>query len=155
LTETRPARPITAYGFAKDTLRRQLEFLGQNQPFDLTWARLFYTYGEGQAPTSLLPLLAAAAARGDTHFAMSSGEQLRDYLPVRDVAAKLAALALRDSGAGIVNVCAGKPISVRGLVDSWIAENGWRIVLDRGKYPIPDYEPMAFWGDDALFNSLF
>jgi hypothetical protein len=32
-------------------------------------------------------------------------------------------------------------------VERWIAENGWSIELNRGHYPYPDYEPMAFWGD--------
>ena len=40
--ETEPANP---YGFAKDALRRQLEFLQSQNSFNLTWARLFYLYG--------------------------------------------------------------------------------------------------------------
>lgn len=41
----------------------------------------------------------------------------------------------------------GKPVSVRNLVEGWIAENDWRIKLNLGHHPYPDYEPMAFWGD--------
>jgi dTDP-6-deoxy-L-talose 4-dehydrogenase (NAD+) len=86
---------------------------------------------------------------------MSSGEQLRDYLPVETLAAKLVDIALLGRGAGLVNVCSGRPVSVRALVESWIAQHGWSIALDRGKYPIAEYEPMAFWGDDRYFQSLF
>jgi nucleoside-diphosphate-sugar epimerase len=142
--ETRPANP---YAFAKDTLRRQLEYLRHVTPFQLTWARLFYLYGEGQAESSLLPQLKRAVDRGDSRFNMSGGEQLRDYLPVADVAKSIVSLAMSAFDHGIVNICSGKPVSVRKMVETWIGENGWDIELNLGHYPYPTYEPMAFWGD--------
>jgi dTDP-6-deoxy-L-talose 4-dehydrogenase (NAD+) len=78
---------------------------------------------------------------------MSGGEQLRDYLPAAEVARHLVSLAIGGKDPGIVNICSGKPVSIRSLVEGWIAENGWSIDLNRGLYPYPDYEPMAFWGD--------
>jgi dTDP-6-deoxy-L-talose 4-dehydrogenase (NAD+) len=147
LREDLEARPNNPYGFAKDTLRRQLEYLQQVTPFNLTWARLFYLYGEGQAENSLLPQLKKAIHRGDRVFNMSGGEQLRDYLPISEVAKYIVSLATTARENGIVNVCSGKPISVRRLVETWIKENGWSIDLQLDHYPYPDYEPMAFWGD--------
>ena len=147
--ETRPSNP---YGFAKDTLRRQLGYLQQVQPFNLTWARLFYLYGEGQAENSLLPQIKKAVERRDMVFNMSGGEQLRDYLPVTEVAKYLVNLAMTNKNNGIVNICSGKPVSVRKLVESWIKENGWLIDLNLGYYPYPDYEPMAFWGSQKKLS---
>lgn len=145
--ETRPANP---YGYAKDSLRRQLQFLQSREPFRLGWARLFYLYGAGQASGSLYPLLQQAAARGNRLFPMSGGEQLRDYLPAGEVARQLANLATVAAGSGaepgIVNVCSGHPVSVRALVEGWIRERGWSIEPELGRFPYPDYEPMAFWG---------
>jgi dTDP-6-deoxy-L-talose 4-dehydrogenase (NAD+) len=80
---------------------------------------------------------------------MSGGEQLRDYLPVREVARRLVRLALTPRDLGPVNVCSGTPISVRRLVEGWIKEHGWKIELKLGALPYPDYEPMAFWGEDS------
>lgn len=154
LREDQDPRPNTPYALAKDTLRRQLEFLRAGHPFALTWARLFYLHGEGQAPSSLLPQLKAAVVRGDEVFNMSGGEQQRDYLAVDDVASLLVRLALLRRDAGIVNVCSGQPITVRALVERWIADNGWSIKLNLGHYPYPDYEPMAFWGDRSRLDSL-
>jgi nucleoside-diphosphate-sugar epimerase len=142
--ETRPANP---YGFAKDTLRRELEYLKSDQSFALTWARVFYMYGDGQAANSLLLQLKGAVERGDKVFNMSGGEQLRDYLPVAEVAKCLVSLSMGIREDGIVNVCSGKPISVRKLVEGWIKENDWSIELNLGHFPYPDHEPMAFWGD--------
>lgn len=147
LSEDVAPHPSNPYGFAKDALRCQLEYLKSTHPFRLTWARLFYLYGEGQAESSLLPRLMQAAERGDPVFNMSGGEQLRDYLPVTEVAKHLVALALARKDVGAVNVCSGTPISVRKLVEGWIKENGWSVMLNLGHYPYPDYEPMAFWGD--------
>ena len=95
--ETRPANP---YGFAKDCLRRQLQFLQAHHAFRLAWARLFYVYGPGQASGSLYPLIQQAVTRGDRSFPMSGGEQLRDYIHVRDVARRLADLATMAAGNG-------------------------------------------------------
>jgi nucleoside-diphosphate-sugar epimerase len=147
LSEDLRSQPTNPYGFAKDMLRCQLEYLQQIQPFNLTWARLFYLYGDGQAETSLFPQLRRAVAQGEKLFNMSGGEQLRDYLPVNEVAKSLVSLATMMRDDGILNICSGKPISVRKLVEDWITKNGWSIDINLGYYPYPNYEPMAFWGD--------
>ena len=154
LSEDCPALPVTPYGVAKDRLRSQLEFLARDHPFELTWMRLFYTYGDGQPATSLYPQVKAAAERGDRSFDMSGGEQLRDYLPVEEVARTIVKLALAPDGAGIVNVCSGSPVSVRRLVEGWLRDNGWALQLNLGRYPYPDYEPLAVWGARGKLDEL-
>ena len=103
-------------------------------------------YGTGQNPKSIYSQLAAAVDRGDDHFDMSAGEQIRDYLPIKEVAELLVRLTLLGRDVGIVNICSGQPRSMRGVVESWLRDNGWRITLRLGRYPYPDYEPLAFWG---------
>lgn len=147
LSEDMVTRPDNPYGHAKDTLRQQLEFLKSTQPFSLTWGRLFYIYGEGQAGTSLFPKLKEAVLRGDKVFNMSGGEQLRDYLPATEVAHQIVRLAMAQRDIGAINICSGKPVSVRKLVEQWLYESNSAIELNLGYYPYPDYEPMAFWGD--------
>ena len=149
--ETRPANP---YGFAKDALRKQLQYLQALHPFNLTWARLFYMYGDGQPDSSLIPQLTKAVERGDKVFNMSGGEQLRDYLPVTAVAEKMVSLALKQQNIGTINICSGKPISVRNLVEKWIRDEHWDIKLNLDFYSYPDYEPMAFWGCSNKLNSM-
>lgn len=152
--ETCPAAPGNAYAFAKDALRRQLEFLREAHPFAFTWARLFYLWGPGQSAGSLYGQFVAAGKRGDGSFPMSPGEQLRDYLPVAEAARKLARLACLRADAGIVNVCAGAPTSVRRLAESWLREHGYAMRLDLGARPYLSHEPMAFWGDAAKLGRL-
>lgn len=149
LDETLAPQPANPYAFAKLALLRQLEFLQADHSFALTWARMFYMWGEGQASGSLWPLLRAAAERGDATFPMSAGEQLRDYMPIQEVGATLARLARVCADAGVVNVCSGVPVSIRVMVEHWIAQAGWKIAPELGRYPYPSYEPLAFWGTTA------
>ena len=149
-----PTKPNNPYGYAKDAVRQQLEYLKSTSPFNLTWGRLFYMYGEGQAKNSLFPLLKEAVLRGDQVFNMSGGEQLRDYLSVEEVARQIVQLAIVQRDIGAVNICSGKPISVRRLVEQWLRENSWKIELNLGHYPYPDYEAMAFWGDNQSTSQI-
>jgi len=155
LREDMETQPSVAYGLAKDTLRRFLEILRVQQPYTLQWTRLFYTFGRGQNPGSLLGQLELALDRGDAEFPMSAGEQLRDYLPVEKIADALVTLIERPHCGGIFNICSGVPISVRRLVEEFIAARGKQIRLKLGHYAYPDYEPMAFWGDRSKLDEIY
>lgn len=154
LTEEMETRPTTPYGFAKDSLRKALQLLQKDKPFALQWLRLFYMYGEGQNSKSLLAQLDHAIEQGDAVFNMSRGDQLRDYLPVEEVAKNFALVLENPDIDGVVNCCSGSPISVLDLVQQRCQERSSSINLNRGYYPYPDYEPMAFWGVPDKLVSL-
>ena len=153
LEEVTPC-PNNPYGYAKNALRQQLEFLQSTKQFNLNWGRLFYMYGEGQPSSSLYSQLKDAVLRGDSVFDMSGGEQLRDYLPVTEVARSIVHLALSGRDVGTVNICSGKPVSVRRLVEQWLMEKNCDMQLNLGHYPYPNYEPMAFWGDATKLQEI-
>jgi nucleoside-diphosphate-sugar epimerase len=154
LDENLPPAPITAYARAKDRLRAHLQALASAGGPQLTWLRLFYLYGSGQASTSLYSQLRAAVMSGAKQFAMSPGDQQRDFLPVETAAAQMSALALDVPDAGIVNLCSGVPKAVAALVREWLQDWGAQLHLDLGVYPYPDYEPQAFWGSTTKLHSL-
>lgn len=146
--------PATPYAAAKNILRFYLETLYASENFSYGWLRYFYMYGEGQSPKTLFAQLEAAVSRGDSFFNMSGGEQLRDYLPVEEVAKLTVLLATKVNESGIFNICSGQPISVRRLVEERIKEMGAGIKLNLGYYAYPDYEPMAFWGDRGKLDKV-
>jgi dTDP-6-deoxy-L-talose 4-dehydrogenase (NAD+) len=111
-------------------------------------------YGDWQTKGTLYTQLKAAVSRKDRVFNMSSGEQLLDYLPVSEVGRLIVKLAELRCDVGTVNVCAGKPISLRKLVEGWIRKNCWEIELNLGHYPYRDYEPVAFWGDRSRLDGV-
>ena len=149
--ETKPENP---YALAKDTLRKYLEQLQTHFEFNLKWIRLFYMYGEGQNSNSILSQLELALKKGDRIFNMSAGEQLRDYLPVEKVSEYIVKISLQNKINGIINCCSGDPISIRNLVEKYLEKNKKSIKLNLGYYPYPDYEPVAFWGDDTKLKLI-
>lgn len=146
LDVTMATAPTTPYGLAKDTIRKALQMMQAEHAFNLKWMRLFYMFGEGQNPRSVLAQLDQAIDRGDEVFRMSKGDQLRDYLPVTDIAHIFGDLTGRSDIDGIINCCSGKPISILDLVQQRCAERQSNIRLERGHYPYPGYEALAFWG---------
>lgn len=154
LDESMEAKPVTPYGYAKNALRCQLEFLQKQIPFKLTWMRLFYVYGEGQSAKSIYIQLKTAAENGAGVFNMSGGEQLRDYLSINELTRYLTEITMLNKATGIVNVSSGHPVSIRTLVESWIKENNWHIFPNIGYYPYLDYEPLAFWGVNFKLKKL-
>jgi len=154
LDESRVCLPGNSYGLAKHSLRLFLESLARQQPFALQWVRLFYLFGEGQNPNSLLAALDRDIDAGQPRFDMSGGEQLRDFLPIETAAGYLVGLLERADFSGVVNCCSGQPIAVRTLVEAHVAKRGAQIALNLGHYPYPAHEPMAFWGDARRLRAL-
>jgi len=155
LTEGMAPAPTTAYGEAKARLADDMRQYAVAKNASLTWLRLFYLYGSGQAPTSLYAQLQAAIERGDEEFPMSPGDQVRDFQPASNAAALIAEIATRcDVDAGTVNICSGQPTTVLSLVERLIHERGAMIRPSTGRYPYPSYEPFAAWGDRTRLDHL-
>jgi len=154
LREDFETKPNNSYALAKDCLRKFLEQLQKQVDYNLKWVRLFYMYGEGQSPNSILSQLEGALGRGDKVFNMSGGEQLRDYLPVEKVAEYIVKISMQDKISGIINCCSGNSISIKKLVENYLIEKNKSIELNLGYYDYLDFEPMAFWGDTNKLNRI-
>ena len=136
--------PNTPYALSKDYLHKSLQLLQKNYEFELIWARLFYIYGKDQNDKSILPQLNAAINKSEQIFNMSLGEQLFDYMDVKDVAKKLANLINKKNGS--YNICSGKPISLRRLAETIIHEKNSKIKLNLGYYKYRPDDSIAIWG---------
>lgn len=147
LSEDMDCDPVTAYGNAKNELRKYLEGLQPKYGFSLKWGRLFYMYGPGQNPNSLLSQLDRALANGDRSFNMSGGEQERDYLPVAEIAEKIVVISLQKDIEGAINCASGIPVKVKDFIADYLKKKKQLIDLNLGFYQYPDYEPMCFWGN--------
>ena len=150
ISESMPSDPPNNYATGKDLLRRMLEKL----PINLKWPRLFYLFGPGQRPTTLFALLEKARANGDWTFKIGKGEQLRDFLPVEKVAAYIVRVALQESVTGPINICSGKPISVRRFIEEYLSSRGSTMKLELGDQPYLSHEPMAFWGNRSKLDRI-
>ena len=100
---------------------------------EFAWCRLFYLFGEGEDARRLVPYLRAKLRRGEP-VELSSGTQIRDFLDVRDAGRMIADAAL-GSMQGPVNICSGKPITVRQIAEKIADEYGRRDLLRFGARP--------------------
>jgi nucleoside-diphosphate-sugar epimerase len=113
LSESTPLRPAFLYSAAKAGAFMTLSNLAISD-MTLAWARLFYLYGPFEHERRLVPSVIQALLRGE-EARCTSGEQVRDFLHVEDVASALWAIA-RSSIVGAVNVGSGCPVTVARLV---------------------------------------
>ena len=137
--------PLNCYAIAKDALRRTIANKCTSNGVDWCWTRIFYVYGEGQNPKSLLPSLYKAIDSGDEYFPMGSGEQIRDFVHVSEVAVQLLRLACSNNAKGVYNIGSGEPRSILQFVEEAISSYGGTIKLQRGALINRADEPIAFW----------
>lgn len=82
---------INPYATSKAAAWSFAEMYARTQGWPIFGAMIFQAYGPGQPPHAFIPS-AMRAAQADEPFAMSSGEQKRDFIHVADVVAGLLAL---------------------------------------------------------------
>ena len=153
LSEDQETNPNTPYGIAKDNLRKELFELQQRKNFDLTWARIFYPYGEGQSESSLYSQLKNAIL-SNQEFLMGNGRQVLDFIQVEKVASSLLSLLTSCMNLGVVNIGSGKPQTVAAFVQEQIRIFQSDLVPSFGSIPDREYESVSFWSDNSRFDSL-
>ncbi|SRR6266568_7933321 len=113
--------PDELYGWAKLTG----EMLASRSSVPVSVPRPFTVYGEGQKLVFPFANIAMQVRqRRDPVTIWGSGSQVRDFIHVDDVAAAILAMA----GAGVdgpVNMCTGRPVSLRELITMMAAEAGY------------------------------
>jgi dTDP-6-deoxy-L-talose 4-dehydrogenase (NAD+) len=146
-SEDDPIAPQSLYARCKHAAHLVMDELFARQDARLAWARLFHMHGPGEHAARLIPAV-AASLRAGRPFALSPGEQVRDHLDVRDVASALLYLSGSDL-AGPVNVCSGKPVTLRTVLETVGRELGKVELLQFGARPYSRTEIMLLAGNPA------
>lgn len=152
LRENGPVNPRTLYGSSKLALRYIAEQRCRQLEMNFSWGRIFYLYGPGEHERRVVPSLITTLLQGKI-FPASSGEQIRDYLHIDDVASAFVLLATKQ-GEGVFNISSGTPIRMRGLMK--LLENQ----LDRsdlvrfGETPKSQFDPPFVCGDNSKLMSI-
>ena len=154
LKEDYPTEPINLYAISKDCLRRTIKNMCERANVKWCWLRIFYPYGDGQNPNSLIPSLEKSIKEKKAFFEMSSGTQIRDFVKVENVAQQLISLAISPKSNGIYNGCSGNPKTLYDIVENKIKDSKSKIIIKTGIYPDRDDEPKAFWGDINKISNL-
>jgi nucleoside-diphosphate-sugar epimerase len=118
--------------------------------------RPFTVYGEGQHDSNFWPSLQKAALAGED-FPMTSGEQIRDFVEVMEVAlAFLQAATSADLKPGepvIRNVGTGVPQSLRAFAEAQWKAAGATGKLLPGAVPMRAHEVMRYVPEIASFTA--
>jgi len=139
-----PLRPVTPYAGAKAAAFMALSQWLPSQDVEFAWCRLFYLHGEGEDERRLVPYLRSRLAAGEP-ASLTSGNQVRDFLDVREAGRLIAEIALSKKQ-GPANVCSGIPVTVRQLAEQIADEYGRRDLLAFGARPDDPLEPLSVVG---------
>jgi len=113
LSESTPSKPQSLYAATKLALGLALTHWATVSGLRVVWARLFQEFGPYEDARRLVPLVIGSLL-GNRRFRPLGGSQVRDYLPVEDVAEALR-LLMESDVRGPVNVGSGMPIAVLEL----------------------------------------
>ena len=151
LVESGPTRPVTLYAAAKLSLGIIGAIRAGQLGIGFSWARLFYLYGPYEDERRMVPSLIRALLENKP-FKATTGQQIRDYLHVDDVAAALCALAAAPAN-GTFNVSSGDPVPVRDLMAMLGRLAGHEDNVRFGELPDRDWEPPFICGDPSRLRT--
>lgn len=144
-----PLKPLTNYAASKTALYFELSNWLAIKKVKFSWCRLFYLYGDGEDEHRLVPYIKKQIESGQPAL-LTTGNQIRDYMDVREASEKIASIALH-SREGIFNICSGIPITVKQLAEKIADEYGARELLQFGARPDNNIDPPIIIGI-ANFN---
>lgn len=141
------------YALSKIAMEKSLEEY-RAEGLDIIIARPFNHIGPGQLPGFLLPDIAQQVLHKKS-IVTGDLSTRRDYTDVRDVVRAYVALATRDKlGASIYNVCSGKSVSGKELLDLVFAISGEKEKpVSVNKALLRPDDPKEIFGSFSALNS--
>lgn len=117
-----PLNPKTLYSSSKVAFYYTLANTLPQKKIEFAWCRLFDLYGEGEDKRRLVSYIENQISKGKI-AKLTSGNQIRDYLNVKKASKIITKIALSKQQ-GPINVCSGKPITIRKLATKIAAKYG-------------------------------
>jgi dTDP-6-deoxy-L-talose 4-dehydrogenase (NAD+) len=152
ITADTPTAPASLYGIAKDALRRAV--FADFRDTTVQWLRAYYIYGDDRNNQSIFTKLLEAAEQGKRTFPFTSGKNEFDFIHVDELGRQIAAVAMQDELAGVINVCSGEPVALGTQVERFIADHGLEIELEYGAFPDRPYDSKVVYGDATAIRAL-
>jgi UDP-glucuronate decarboxylase len=150
LEEDSPTGPFTLYAAAKLAFSLVAAQRAAQLGVGFAWARLFYLYGPYEDERRLVPA-AIKALSANQDFPCASGEFVRDYLHVEDVAAALCAISRLRLG-GVFNVSSYRPVTIAELMRTLGELLGRPQLIRLGALPKREWDPAYVCGDNRKLS---
>lgn len=154
IREDTPTHPQSLYGISKDALRNATKLMCSQYNVIFQWLRGYYIVGNSGFGSSIFSKIVNAEKEGKKTFPFTSGMNQWDFIDYNNFCIQVAATVEQKKVCGIINICNGRPEKLADRVEQFIKENGYRIVLDYGKFPDRPYDSKAVWGDDEKIQKI-
>ncbi len=145
-----PLAPATLYGICKKALNIITEGAGREAKISTAWGRLFFLYGPGEHPERLVPAVIKSLLKGEDVLC-THGEQIRDYIYVKDASAALTAL-LESDVEGPVNIASGRPVVLKELIGEAAGMAGRQQLVRLGALAASKDDPPLLLANTARLN---
>jgi nucleoside-diphosphate-sugar epimerase len=141
-----PLEPTQTYPASKAAASVAFYQFAVEHRLQLSLHRIFQVFGEGEAESRLWPSLRRAALAGED-LEMTPAEQVRDFVPVEEVARQLLAACSRQLPPGeplVANLGTGRPQTLRAFAEHWWTKWNAKGRLVFGAKPYRDGEVMRY-----------
>ena len=145
--------PISPYSVGKVASKQLLQMLHRVENFPVVIVRLFLVYGPGQKLDRFIPQVIHGCL-SNKNFPVSFGEQLRDFLYIKDAVRGILMILTNNKLDGeVINLASGKPIKVMDMIKtiSNLTKNG---IPEFGKVPYRKGENMSLYADISKIQKM-
>jgi nucleoside-diphosphate-sugar epimerase len=146
LRESDPTEPTSTYGVAKLCALWASRHLARQAGMRFAWLRIFSLYGPRDNHDYMIPALVEKLLRGEKP-SLTAGEQLWDYLYVRDAAEAIIAVAAAAGAEGIFNLGSGRTQTIRRTVEQLRDLIDPSLLLGIGEVPYGTHQVMHLEAD--------
>lgn len=142
-----PLEPTNSYSASKAAASIALMQWAKEHKLNLEILRIFHVYGDGELPTRLWPSLKRAALSGQD-FAMTKGEQIRDFIDAQQCASiflRRTTLHLQDAIQPLIfNISSGRYQTILNFSRYWWTHWNAQGDLMPGRLPYRESEVMRY-----------
>ena len=139
-----PTNPGTLYGNGKHAVYELAQIFCKQNDIDFKWPRIFNLYGPNEKPQRLMPSVINSCLNGED-VKVSDCLKFQDYLHVEDTARGIVDVFESDVQ-GAVNICSGKPVQLRYIVNKIAELTDFKGKIMWGAVP-------AAFGDDLVVGN--
>lgn len=125
ISESQPPQPVNHYAVSKLAMEYMVRTFGDRLPIAIT--RPFNYTGVGQEPHFLVPKIVSHFAQRAPVIELGNLDVERDFSDVRMVARAYRGLLEADCAGETVNICSGRPYSLRAILDTMQGIAGYDI----------------------------
>lgn len=144
LESATPLRPDSFYGKCKAAFQQNLDLLSRQSSVSTAWGRVFFLYGPFEEPSRVVPYVIRSLLSGRQALC-SNGNQVLDFLHVRDVASAFVTMLTEDVK-GPLNIGSGIPIRLRDVLLEVGRQTGATGLIQFGAHPSPE-PPERVWAN--------